>query len=315
METRRYPVIQEQRLDRAQRRLLGRQRTETELPRAEPGTVLVFEVESGYVAFTERRHLTGREDLVVNAVSVSVVDVRPRSVSVRLTIPSRSAADEFTVVVDFNCCVEDPQAVAAAGWTDLAEPLHTYLSQDAALRQLGAGHRVEEINEVREDVDARVRAYCTLRAPRLSGMSVKLAGVDVLTPEDLSQHARTMRDTEWRHAQQGLENDFEDRDATRLQGYFERGAQAVSALAARRGQLNLAEAAEREYQQLERKRADLLRLFESLPEAYRDTVAIDADRIINSVFDEIVGPNPTALGGDRAPDSIEGGAERGGPRA
>jgi hypothetical protein len=313
METRRYPVIQEQRLERAQRRLLGRQRPDAELPRAEPGTVLVFENESGYVAYTERRHLTGREDLVVNAVSVSVVDVRPRAVSVRLAIPSRSAADEFTVQVDFSCCVEDPEAVVAAGWTDLAAPLHTYLSQDTALRQLGAGRRIEEINDVREDVDARVHAYCTLRAPRLQGMSIRLAGVTVLTPDDLSKHARSIRDTEWQHVQQGLVHDFEDRDAARLQGYFERGATAVAGLAVSRGQLNLAEAADREYQQLERKRADLLRLFDSLPEAYRDTVAIDADRIINSVFDEILGPNPAAPGnGSR---SIEAGGEWGDPRA
>jgi hypothetical protein len=311
METRGYPVIHEQRLDPAQRRLFSRQRAETELPRAEPGTVLVFEVESGHVAHTERRHLTGREDLVVSAVSVSLIDVRPRSVSVPLAIPSRSAADEFKVVVEFSCCVEDAEAVAAAGWRDLVEPLRTYLSQDAQLRQLGAGSRVEDINDVREDVVARVRAYCTLRAPRLAGMAIRLAAVSVLTPEDLSQHAKSMRDTGWRHAQQVLENDFEDRDAARLQGYFERGPHAVAGLAASRRQLNLAEAADREYQQLERKRADLLRLFESLPEAYRDTVAIDADRIITSVFDQIIGPNPAALGdGDRARDSIEWGDPR-----
>jgi hypothetical protein len=314
MQARPYPVVNEQRLDRAQRRLLGRHRTETEFPRTEPGTVLVFEVESGHVAYTERRHLTGREDLVVNAVAVSVIDIRPRVVEVRLNIPSCSAANEFTVLAEFNCRVEDVEEVAAAGWTDLAEPLRTYLSQDTALRQLGAGRRIEDINEVREDVDARVRAYCTLRAPRLQGMAIKLAGVTVLTPDGLRKHASAMQDTEWLGVQKGLEHRIEDEDAKRLQDYFNRGATAVAGLAASRGQLNLAEAADREYQRMERKRADLLQLFNSLPEAYRDTVAIDADRIINSVFDEIIGPNPAALADSPARDSIEGG-EWGDPRA
>lgn len=298
MGTTLYPVIREQALDRAERRRLMRSRDMTSLPKAGPGEVLVFEVDSGYVAHTERRHLAGREDVVVNAVSVSVVDVRPRILTVSLTIPSRSAADDFTVLVDFACQVRDAERVAELGLTDLVNPLRAYLRHDAALLQLASRQVVEQIKEVREDVAARITAYAKLRAPHVDGMSVELSGVRVLTPKDLAQHEKNMRDEHWRQQRQSLEGTGEDRNAERLRKYFEQGPAAVASLAAHRGELDLARATDREYEQLAAKRADLIKLFDSLPEGLRDTIAIDGERIINSVFDEILGPPKDKLAVD-----------------
>jgi hypothetical protein len=290
MGTMRYPVLREQALDRAQRRMLQRSRDMKELPSVEPGTVMVFEIDSGYVAYTDRRHLVGREDIVVNAVSISVVDVRPRTLTVPLTIPSRSAADDFTVLVDFDCRVEDPERVAELGLTDLTTPLRAYLRQDAALGQLAASRSIEQIAIVRDDVAARISAYAALRRPHVEGVAVSVSGIRVLTPKDLAQHERDMRDESWRQQRQSLQNRGEDRNADRLRGYFEQGPAAVAGLATSRGELNLQQATDREYETLAAKRADLIRLFDSLPEGLRDTIAIDGERIINSVFDEILGP-------------------------
>jgi hypothetical protein len=285
-----YPVIEEKPLARANRRWLARARELAELPVQRPGTVLVFEVGSGYLAFTERRHLVGREELVVNAISVSLVDVRRRSLTVQLSVPSSDPADEFIILVDFNCEVVEPEAVAAAGLRDLPGVLRHYLRQDAALSQLASTRSVEQINEVRLDVSARIEAYYRLRAPRIPGMSVELLNMRVVTPRDLAEHDRKMRDERWRQRHEGLEHEGEDRYATRMRRYFEGGATAVAGLAAARGELDLNQATQREYEAMQSKRQELIKLWESLPEAYQDTVAVDAQRIVDSVFDQILGP-------------------------
>lgn len=290
MASSQYPVVREQALELAQRRMFSRTREINHLPKAEPGTVLVFEVATGHVAFTERRHLRGREDLVVDAVSVSLVRVRPQSVVVQLSLPSRSAADEFSVLVEFRCCVEDPEVVAAAGLTDVIGPLRAYLRQDTSLMQLATDRSIEQINDVRQDVHARINAYYQLRPPRIEGVSIRLQNIRVLTPEDLKAHEKSMRDKAWQHKEQDLENWYEDHNADRLRAYFEGGPTKLAGLAASRDQLDLSEATNREYEQLERKRDDLIKLFNSLPEGARDTMAIDAERIINSVFSELLPP-------------------------
>jgi hypothetical protein len=196
--TDRYPVVDERPLDPAVRGWLGRSRDLRDLPRHIPGTIPVFEINDGYVAFHERRHFGKREELVVNAISVSTVDVRPRTVTVQLPVPSRSAADDFTLLVDFRCEVRDPVRVTADGLTDVTVPLRHYLRRDVSLTQLGTQHSVEEINVVRDKLKARVDAYSRLRAPHVEGMSVELAGVRVLTPKALAVHERDMRDERWK---------------------------------------------------------------------------------------------------------------------
>ena len=185
-----YPVVDERALDPATRRWLGRSRDLSELPRHLPGTVPVFEVHNGYVAFQERRHLGRREELVISAISVSTVDMRPKTVTVQLQVPSCSAADEFVLLVDFWCQVEDPERVAEAGLRDMTEPLRQYLRRDVSLTQIGVRYSVEDINVVRNELLSRVDAYTRLRAPHVDGMSVALGAVLVVTPKDLAGYER-----------------------------------------------------------------------------------------------------------------------------
>lgn len=303
-----YPIVEERTLARANRRWLARARDLSELPALRPGSVLVFEVGSGYVAFTERRHLVGREELVVDAVAVSLVDVRPRTVTVQQAIPSGNPADDFIVLVDFGCRVHDPEDVVAAGLHDMSATLRHYLRQDASLGRLGARRSIEQINEVRVEVSARVEAYYRLRAPRIPGMWVELLDTRVVTPKDLAVHERRMRDERWRQRHEVLEHEGEDRNADRFRRYFDGGPTSLASIAAARGELDLGQATEHAYAALRSKREDLIKLWESLPEAYRDTVAVDAQRIVDSVFDQILDSGadgadaPRALDPGTAPD-------------
>jgi hypothetical protein len=293
-----YPVVEERSLDPAVRGLLGRSRDPGQLPRHLPGTVPVFEIADGYVAFQERRHLGRREDLVINAISVSVVDIRPKTVTVSLQLPSRSAADEFVLLVDFRCVVQDPEVVAAAGLRDVSEQLRHYLRRDVSLTQLGVGYSVEDINVVRDVLSSRVDAYTRLRAPHIDGMTVMLAGVRVVTPKDLANYERDMRDVRWGQNKAELVNAGEDRNAERLRPYIEGGPNALATLALARGELNLENAVDRGHQSAEDKRKQLMEILKTMPEEEWHTIAVDSQRIVSSLVDELIGsPRPEVTDG------------------
>ncbi len=300
-----FPVVDERPLDAAVRGWLGRSRNLSDLPRHIPGTIPVFEVRDGFVAFRERRHFGKREDLVVNAISVSIVDIRPRTVTVELPVPSQSAADDFVLLVDFRCEVSDPEQVVAAGLRDMTVPLRHYLSRDVSLTQLGIQHSVEEINVVRDKLSARVDAYTRLRRPHVEGMSVELAGVRVVTPHSLAKHERTLRDVRWQQDQEVLEGDGEDRKAARLRPYFESGPAAVAGLSAARGQLDLDAAVNREYAMVAEQRNQLIELLKTMPEEQWHTVAVDTQAMVGTLVQQLVGhqQNP-------AQTELENGGER-----
>jgi hypothetical protein len=283
-----YPVIEERPLDPATRGWLGRSRDLTQLPRHLPGTVPVFEVQDGYVAFQERRHLGRREDLVVNAISVSIVDVRPRTVTVQLQVPSRSAADDFVLLVDFRCQVQEAETVAAFGTKDMTEPLRQYLRRDVSLTELGVGYSVEDINEVRKALASRVDAYTRLRAPHVDGMSISLGGVRVVTPKDLANHERDKRNVRWGQDKAELEYAGEDRNAARLRRYVKGGPDELATLALARGELNLEDAVNRGHQTTEEKRKQLIELLQTMSEEERHMIAVDSQRIVDTLVNDLL---------------------------
>ncbi|EWC62545.1 hypothetical protein UO65_2135 [Actinokineospora spheciospongiae] len=287
----------------------------SELPTPTPGTVLVFETATGHHAATERRHLTGGEDVVVDAVAVALVDIRERLVPVRLALPSASPADEFTVTVDFRCRVTRADVVAAAGHHDVTRSLEIFLKRDTALSRMGAGSTIDQIGRVRAEVTARIDAFCKLRAPEIPGMEVTLAEVHVQTPADLAAHEKEKRDVVWSGAVDDLRAAAEDRDAARLEDYFRRGPAAVAGLGVSRGEINLAEAAEREYSLAEARRNEMIKLLQSLPEGAFDTTTIDVDRIFNEVLNVVGASDKPAIGAPELPrlDGVvpRAGVERG----
>jgi hypothetical protein len=304
-----YPVLVERSLARAPRKFLFRSRQIDELPTSEPGAVFVFGRGSSYVALTDRQHLAGNEDLVVNAVTVSLVSMRAQLISVPFRLPSSSAADDFTVIADFHCQVVDPEQVAEHGWTELRHPLRTYLKQNGTLSGVAGVFPVEQITKVRQEVAALVEAYCRLRPPALPGMRIELAGVSVQTPSALADYERSLRDQGWRHTVDEREQAAEDRTATRLNEYFVRGPEALSSIAAAKNQLNLAEAAERAHTERAQKEQNLIKLLEVLPDGALDTVAVNAERLFASVIDGALPHRSAADGlmsGEQAPQLDDG---------
>ncbi|MEV0704928.1 hypothetical protein AB0I53_44400 [Saccharopolyspora sp. NPDC050389] len=279
-----YPVVAEHRLPPARRRLLlGGKRDLADLPPQEPGTVLVFEVNGHYEAFRERRHLTGSEDAVVLAVAISVVDMRERLATTRLLIPSNSPADDFVVEAVFRAKVTRPEAVAAAGLTDLDATLRSYLSQDQELLALGLQCGVEEINEVRSLVRRRIMAYCKVVPPQIDGMDLSLREVRVPTPTPLREHSTVVRDERWNQDVVELRQALEQRDVERIHEILQGGPSMVTALGISRREIHTSDAAREAYESEDRRRKHMLDLLRTLPDGYLDSLPIDAMQFVTAL--------------------------------
>ncbi|MGC5333655.1 hypothetical protein [Micromonospora sp. DT62] len=243
-----YPVISERPLDRPRSSFLKFARRDlSELPRQEPGTVLVFDLGNRYAVFEDRRHLTGREEAVVEAVAVSLVHVRPRRVTVDIRIPSKSPADVFRVRVAFQCRVTDPETVVRDGLLDVTGPLLDHIKRDRELDSLGVSYPVDAINEVRDEVNAELSAYCTIHPPRIRGMEVEFGMVEVATPSALVDHASKIRDTKWQQNLKDLEGGFVTKQAEELADLIRTGPEVLEALAIARGETRVSHAADRAY--------------------------------------------------------------------
>lgn len=316
MANNRYPVLEERPLDRAKRRLLvGGRREPADLPPQLPGTVLVFEVGGRFEVLHDRRHLSGREEAVVDAVAVSVVDMRARAVTVDLAVASVSAADDFTVRARFDCKVTQPDLVAAAGLTDLTTALRGHLGNDRELVRRCGGWQVEDINSVREWVTARVAAYCKIQPLRVGGMTITLAEVEVLTPTELRTHATGLRDEGWRQLLDELRTSYESREIDRTEAILHRGPEATSALAIVRGQEDAGQASERAHQIEAERRRDLLEMVKIMAEGHHlDTAPVDAMRFVDAFADQTIraGNRRSAIDARAARPRLT--SEAGGPR-
>ncbi|MGW1682587.1 hypothetical protein [Saccharopolyspora sp. NPDC002376] len=291
--------------------LLGGKRELTELPAQEPGTVLVFEVNGHFEAFRERRHLTGTEEAVVSAVTVSVVDVRQRLVTARLTIPSNSPADDFTVEAVFRAKVTKPESVAAAGLTDITATLHSHLSQDQDLLALGLQCGVEDINEVRSVVRRRVMAFCKVVPPRIDGMDVALCEVRVPTPNPLREHSTVVRDERWSQDLAELRQAFEQRDVERVHTLLEGGPSMITALGISRREIHTSDAVRDASEAEERRRKYVLELLGALPDGYLDSLPIDPMQFVTALSTSLR-PDATgnpALEQDARPGALRRGRE------
>ncbi|MFD4642712.1 hypothetical protein ACFWN2_35755 [Lentzea sp. NPDC058436] len=176
---------------------MGRKfREPDELPKPAAHEMLVFRVDGEYVPDYGR--LGPRDEQVVRASHVSLVDMsRDAPVLVAVSIQSGEAS-AFTVHVTFTCTVNDP-VVAVRDGVNAAVVLHSYLTSHQRLFELGLARKFSDINEVIRDVSAQVRAYFEVRPITVPGMTIGLAGVEVLTPQELVEFEKTVRDKEREH--------------------------------------------------------------------------------------------------------------------
>ncbi|QUQ69492.1 hypothetical protein [Kutzneria sp. CA-103260] len=190
-----YPIVEQRSLGAARKRGpfgWGRQtRDEGELLKPNAHETLVYRVNGQYVVDNARRGL-GHEQ-VVEASHMSLVDMsRDMPVMVRLEIPSCEASP-FTVQVTFLCTVNDPVVVVREGLSDAENVLGGYLRRHQRIFELGQDYRIDQINDVRRDVNAQITAFTVVDPPIEPGMLIKTAGVEVLTPDELVEFERRRR--------------------------------------------------------------------------------------------------------------------------
>ncbi|ONH60792.1 hypothetical protein CcI49_09345 [Frankia sp. CcI49] len=282
-----YPLVEERALDPARRRgLIHRQRTRSgeDLPRPSAHQVLVYRVDGEYVpdpAKLGRDHTT-----VVDASHVSVVDLQhDAQVTVRLAIPSAEASD-FPVLVTFACTVHNAVTVVREGIRSAAAALETYLRGHRRIFELGLNASASQINEVRRDVNAQIRAFTTLRPPVIPGLAVTLVSVEVLTPAELAELARKrrdLRDTHMLDADQLQLNQLLDLERasgeSRLRGLRQEQEQTLDAANARFQHLSVIEQLRHHKQvAVERQHAEL-----GLDEARRDHLLSEVRRTAEAV--------------------------------
>lgn len=187
-----YPIIEQRSLPKAQRGgpwgIGPRSRAAGDIPLPNAHEVVVYKSGGGYVVDDGRSRLD--DDHVRNATNISVVDMRVNApVLTQLTIPAGGGA-EFTVQVTFQCTVRRPEIVVEAGLHDLEASLTEHLKQHHPLQHVGEKAELSDVNEVRRDVNAAVRAYLMLRPPDCRGMDIEVGSVEVLTPEDYAEFER-----------------------------------------------------------------------------------------------------------------------------
>ncbi|MEU4691889.1 hypothetical protein [Actinoplanes sp. NPDC023714] len=192
-----YPLVRSVALDDAQKGgLFGlgrKRRAAADLPKADPHEVWVYRVEGRHVV--NRGELGLDDDAVVRADSVSLVNVgRDVPVTVELQIPSAEASD-FTVRVTFACTVTDAARVVRED-IKASSAVLAYLRRDSKLGHLALNYRMSDLNALRRDATARIRAYTEVKAPEINGMDVRFVGVEVLTPQELGVYEQKRREAE-----------------------------------------------------------------------------------------------------------------------
>ncbi|SCL50630.1 hypothetical protein [Micromonospora chersina] len=284
-----YPIIEELQLHEVRRGLFRRSRRDVgQLPRQRPGTVLVFQVNNSYVVAPGQR-LRGDEPVVVNAASVSVVDVRQRMVPAHIALPSANPANAFAVRVTFSCRVRDAETFVATH-ADLIDELASYLRQDRQLRVLSTSFTLDQLADAHDALSAQIEARFSLKPLAMEGIEITLNDVDVLTPEDVAEFERSRQQVHRQQVLEKLHRDFDRAEADLIEKILDRGPRAVEALAIRLGEVSVGNATTRSYGEADKSTARLLEILTNLATyGHADQVSVDTALVIDEIVTRITG--------------------------
>jgi hypothetical protein len=307
-----YPIIERRRLAAVPSRLLRTERRElSELPVLPAGADLVAEVDGAFVRLPGR--LRGSERELVNASSVIAVDTRPnRTVEATIALDSKQAGEAFAVRIAFACSVLDAALVASHAPDDLIRMLEDHLRSDDELLALGQEYEVVTAVMLRQHVHARVRAFCLGRPPRIPGMSIDLTAIELDTPADLREHARSLREEQRRQELERLRDEFGIKQAKLIEEVLSRGPKAAEALALKLNEARFQRAADRAYTQQDRRLDQLVRVLELFGERGGiDTFPLDTSKLVDTVLNQLVADASPGVGtggtfalGDGAPAEL-----------
>jgi hypothetical protein len=196
-----YPIVKQIQLSEPVRRgvfgLLGQRRERSEIPALQPHEVLVYRVNGRFVMDDGRLGLD--DDDVINATSVSVVNMRREAeVATNFTIDSQDAS-QFSVYVNFVCTVTDPIRVVKDGQANAGVALLSYLKGYQRLFELGLTHPLSELNALRREAGHHIKAYMTVMPPEIAGLSIDLGNVQVMTPDEIAAHQKDLRKAKQDH--------------------------------------------------------------------------------------------------------------------
>jgi len=110
--------------------------------------------------------------------------------------------------VTFVCTVTNAVTVVREGLCDAQASLRAYLKSHHRIFELGLEYHQKQINEVRRDVNAQVKAFTTLKPPVIPGIVIELRSVEVLTPAELKQFLDSRRTIEYKHELETAEQRF-----------------------------------------------------------------------------------------------------------
>ena len=303
-----YPILEELALPPVKGWLRPR-RELTQLPPQRPGTVLVFTVNGRYEVLRDAPQLRGTEETIVAASSVSVVDIsRDRLLPVNIELPSASPADSFTAVVTFMCTVEDPAEVVRNRLRRPAAFLRAYLGGE--IRTLAQDRDIADINELRELVRATVKACFELKPPRLEGIAVALADIDVRPPESLVVYARERRDLTRFHELERRRKQFTREQAEMFEEIVRRGGPiAMETVALVLEQVSADTIAQRAFDREDRYQQRAGEAVRILAErGFADRVSVDTEQLISRFLHSLAGP--ADRGPHDSPPRLDGPAAR-----
>lgn len=192
-----YPVVTAVVLPPVRRNGMRRPRRDPrDVPPVRLGTVYVLRADGRFTAWGGR-HLDLADPILVEATEVCLVQTRPQQVAVELGLRE---TPERAVLIQaiFRCRVTDAVAVAEAGVIDVAAVITGQLVLDAEIMALAATADLVDIDEFRRRAEARVRAFCAVAPPEIDGIEVSLAGVHVITDDDIAPRSPAAVSTEGR---------------------------------------------------------------------------------------------------------------------
>jgi hypothetical protein len=310
-----YPIIERRVLQPTPARFMRPRRRElSALPVQPGGTLLVASVGEHWELF-DANAVTPTTHVFVQASSIAVVDVRPTTVTVALSISSATTGRKFTVNVAFACKVTDAAQVASGG-DDIAENLKAHLLRDKKIDGLGADISADQLVEFERQATARITAWCMGRPPRIPGMLIELGYVEVLTPPVVAQHADQLAAERRRQELEELRIKFSREraqgareEAALIEVVLKRGPEAIEALFLELNDDRYARSAERAYGEREITELRLRELIGMLAERGQfDRVAVDTPRLLNEFVDSLLHSRSRRLSDGSQPGVVLGAA-------
>lgn len=164
-----------------------------DVPQTRPHQVLVYKVDGELIL--DGGSLHADSDQVVAASHVSIVDLTlDVAVGVRLPVELGDGT-ELPLQIFFACTVTDPVRVVRENVE--AEPLlEAYLRRHSKIFNIGLRYGMHQVSEARLDISAQVTSYAALTSPNIAGMTVRMTGVEAMTPDEVRDYERKRRDRE-----------------------------------------------------------------------------------------------------------------------